>query len=218
MGRGGTGRAGGAVAAAKLYGVHPGVAMVQKWVMELKGKTGRSVEEWVALIKKDGPKDEKGRREWLKSKHKLGTNSAWWLAERADGKGGEDSDPEIYLKAAVGYVEEQYSGAKASLWPIYDELLTLGRSLGEDVKACPCKTMVPFYRQHVFAQIKPTTNTRVDLGLCLTEYKGKLPKRVIDTGGAAKKDRITHRMEIKAAGEIDEDVRKWLKVAYQLDE
>ena len=71
-----------------LYGVHPGVAMVQKWVMELKGKTGRSVEESVALIKKDGPRDEKARREWLKSKHKLGTNSAWWLAERADGKGG----------------------------------------------------------------------------------------------------------------------------------
>jgi len=213
----------GADHAQRLYGVHPGVAMVQKWVTELKGKTGRSVEEWVALIKKDGPKDEKGRREWLKSKHKLGTNSAWWLAERADGKGGEDSDPEIYLKAAVGYVEEQYSGAKASLRPIYDELLTIGRSLGEDVKACPCKTIVPFYRQHVFAQIKPTTNTRVDLGLCLTDYNsksktGKLPKRVIDTGGAAKKDRITHRIEIKSIGEIDADVKKWLRAAYELDE
>ena len=33
------------------YGVHPGVAMVQKWVAELKEKTGRSLEEWIALAK-----------------------------------------------------------------------------------------------------------------------------------------------------------------------
>ena len=71
-----------------LYDVHPGVAMVQKWVAELKGKTGRSLEEWLALVKKEGPKNEKERREWLKTKHKLGTNSAWWIAERADGKAG----------------------------------------------------------------------------------------------------------------------------------
>jgi hypothetical protein len=31
-----------------VYDVHPGVGMVQKWIEELKGKTGRSVEEWVA--------------------------------------------------------------------------------------------------------------------------------------------------------------------------
>jgi len=89
--------------------------------------------------------------------------------------------------------------------------------MGSDVKACPCKTIVPFYREHVFAQIKPTTNTRIDLGFALTHYKGKLPKRLIDTGGLAKKDRITHRIEITSADQIDDDVKKWLKTAYDLD-
>jgi hypothetical protein len=28
-----------------LYGVHPGVAIVQKWLAELKETTGRSMEE-----------------------------------------------------------------------------------------------------------------------------------------------------------------------------
>src|SRR5437667_3137482 len=78
-----------------LYDVHPGVAMVQKWVGELKSKTGRTLEEWIALVKKEGPKDEKTRREWLKTKHKLGTNSAWWIAERAEGKGGEEDTGRI---------------------------------------------------------------------------------------------------------------------------
>jgi hypothetical protein len=200
-----------------LYGVHPGVAMVQKWLAELKETTGRSMEEWTALVKKEGPKDEKSRREWLKTKHKIGANSAWWIAERAEGKGGDEDTPEVYLKAAVRYVEGQYAGPKEKLRPIYDELLALGKSMGSDVKACPCKTIVPLYRNHVFAQIKPTTNSRIDLGFALTHYKGKLPKRLIDTGGLAKKDRITHRMEITAPEQIDGEVKKWLKTAYDLD-
>jgi hypothetical protein len=200
-----------------LYGVHPSVAMVQKWLAELKEDTGRSMEEWLALVKKEGPKNVKSRHEWLKSKHKLGTNKASWIAERAEGKGWEDT-PEAYLKAAVQYVEEQYAGPKEKLRPIYDELLELGKSLGSDVKACPCKTIVPLYREHVFAQIKPTTNSRIDLGLALTHYKGKLPKRIIDTGGVAKKDRITHRIELTSASEIDNEVKKWLKTAYDLDQ
>ncbi len=200
-----------------LYGVHPGVAMVQKWVSKLKDKTGRSLGEWLALVKKEGPRDEKGKREWLKAKHKLGTNSAWWIAERAEGKGGEDSDPNSYLLAAVRYVDQQYAGPKEKLRPVYDELLKLGKSFGDDVKACPCKTIVPLYRNHVFAQIKPTTNTRIDLGLALAQHKGKLPKRIIDTGGLQKKDRITHRIELKSLNDIDNELRKWLHTAYDLD-
>jgi len=200
-----------------LYDVHPGVEMVQKWVAELKSKTGRSLEEWIALVKRDGPKDEKARREWLKTKHKLGTNSAWWIAEHAEGKGGEEDSPEAYLMAAAQYVEEQYAGPKEKLRPIYDALLKLGKSMGNDVKACPCQTIVPLYRNHVFAQIKPTTNSRVDFGFALTHYKGKLPKRLIDTGGLAKKDRITHRIELTSVDQIDGEVKKWLKAAYDLD-
>ncbi|HXJ04979.1 MAG TPA: DUF4287 domain-containing protein [Candidatus Acidoferrum sp.] len=76
-----------------LYDVHPGVAMVQKWIAELKEKSGRTLEEWIALAKKEGPKEDKSRREWLKTKHKLGTNSAWWISERVDGKGAEEASP-----------------------------------------------------------------------------------------------------------------------------
>src|SRR2546430_2843277 len=52
-----------------LYDVHPGVAMVQKWVAELNSKTGRSLEEWIALVKNEGPKDEKSRRAWRSEEH-----------------------------------------------------------------------------------------------------------------------------------------------------
>lgn len=198
-----------------IYGVHPGVAMTQKWIAELKQKTGRTLEEWLRLIKKSGPKDEKARREWLKTEYGLGTNSAWWLAERADGKGAEVGDPDEYLKAAEGYVETMFSGGKAGLRPIYDALLKLGLSTGKDAKACPCQTIVPLYRNHVFAQIKPTTRTRIDFGFALGDTKTK--GRLIGTGGLAKKDRITHRIEITSLKDIDDEVKHWLRVAYDRD-
>jgi hypothetical protein len=111
-----------------IYGVHPGVMMVQKWISELKVKTGRSLDEWVALAKK-GPASEQERREWLKIQHKLGTNSAWWVAARVEGKVSEEDSPESYLAAAPKYVEEQYSGKKASLRPLYENVLRVAAKL-----------------------------------------------------------------------------------------
>jgi hypothetical protein len=199
---------------ASSYDVHPSLAMFQKTLAGLKQKTGRTLEEWIRFIEKEGPETEKDRREWLKAKHGMGTNYAWWIAERSVGK-GDDGSPETYLKQAEEYVEEMYAGAKESLRPMFEELLALGRSLGKDVKVCPCQTMVPFYRKHVFAQIKPTTRTRIDLGLALKDTK--VPKRLVDTGGFAKKDRITHRIEITSPKDIDAEVKKWIKIAYEMD-
>jgi hypothetical protein len=198
-----------------LYDVHPGVPMVQKWIADLRPKTGRSLEEWLTLVKNEGPATEKGRREWLKQEHGLGTNSAWWIAERAAGRGFEEDDPETYLHTAEQYVEAMFAGSKAGLRPVYDALLKLGKSLAKDVKACPGKTIVPLYRKHVFAQIKPSTRTRIDFGFALKNTKAE--GRLLETGGFAKGDRITHRIEITSLADIDEEVKHWLQVAYDLD-
>lgn len=196
------------------YDVHPSLGMYQSSLAALEQKTGRSLEEWIKFVNKEGPPAEKERRAWLKEKHGMGMNYAWWIAERSLGK-GDDGSPETYLRNAEAYVEKMYSGPRQTLRPIFDELLALGRSMGADVKVCPCQTMVPLYRKHVFAQIKPTTRTRIDLGLALKDTK--VPQRLIDTGGFAKKDRITHRIEITSLKDIDAEVKKWLRIAYEMD-
>jgi hypothetical protein len=190
------------------------VAANQKWIASLKEETGRSLEEWLKLVKKSGPPTGAERRAWLKSEHGLATMSAWWIAEYAGGKGEDMGSPEAYLRAAERYVDDMFSG-KATLRPIYDALLKLGLGLAKDVKACPCQTMVPLYRKHVFAQIKPTTRTRIDLGFAL----GARPAegRLMDTGGYAKKDRITHRIPISSLAEIDDEVKQWLRIAFEED-
>ena len=196
------------------YDVHPSLGMYQSSLAALKQKTGRSLEGWIKFVNKEGPATEKERRAWLKEKHGMGMNYAGWIAEQSVGK-GDDGSPETYLRNAEEYVEKMYSGAKDTLRPIFEELLVLGRSMGADVRVCPCQTMVPLYRKHVFVQIKPTTRTRIDLGLALKDTK--VPKRLIDTGGFAKKDRITHRIEITSLKDIDAQVKKWLKIAYEMD-
>ena len=65
------------------------------------------------------------------------------------------------------------------------------------------------------SQIKPTTQTRIDLGFALKDLKAT--GRLIDTGGFAKKDRITHRIPITSVKDIDDEVKRWLKHAYELD-
>jgi hypothetical protein len=196
------------------FDVHPAVAMAQSVIAAMKEKTGRSLEDWLEVVGNDGPPTEKERRDWLKAKHGLGTNYAGFIAETSVGK-GEQYSPEGYLRLAGQYVEELFALPKAGLRPIYDALLAASLKLGKDVRVCPCQTFVPLYRNHVFAQIKPATRTRVDFGLALKDTK--TPKRLIDTGGFAKKDRITRRIEISSLGDIDDEVRRWMKAAYDMD-
>ncbi|MCG3138228.1 MAG: hypothetical protein HJJLKODD_02089 [Phycisphaerae bacterium] len=202
-----------------IYSPHPSIAMAQKRISSLKERTGRSLEEWVKLIKTQGPKSDAARRDWLKKEYELGTNYSRWLVDEATGKSSDYTDPDEYLRMAETYVDTLYGGARTVLRPVHDALIDLCRSLGKDIQICPCQTMVPIFRQHVIAQIKPTTRTRIDFGLCLKGLPAnrKIPDRLIDTGGAAKGDRITHRFAITSAGEIDPMVLKWVQTAYELD-
>jgi len=198
------------------FSVHPGVRMGARMVASLGEKTGRNLEEWIVLLESSGPAEEKERIAWLKSEYGLGTNYAGVLAEAASGRGRARWDPEVYLAVVSEYVDAQYAGKNGALRPVYERLVEVGVSLGEDVTLSPTKTFVPLYRNRVFAQIKPTTLTRVDLGLAL----GDTPtdERLLDTGGLAKGDRITRRIALTAPDEVDAVIERWLVLAYELDE
>ena len=197
------------------YSAHPSVAMWRAMLDNLQQRTGRSADEWAALARDEGPPTERARRAWLRSAHGLGTNFAQLIAGRAEGRERDAGDPDAYLAEAARYVEAMYAGAKAGLRPVHDELLAAAFSLGADVRVSPCKTVVPVYRRHVFAQLKPSTRTRLDLGLAL----GDTPAagRLVPTGGLAKGDRITHRIALAGVADVDDEVRAWLRAAYERD-
>jgi len=196
------------------YTVHPAVAHGQAIIAGLADSTGRSLPQWLKLVAAQKLEERRAIMAWLKQAHGLGMSSAMLIAEAATG-GAEALGAGGYLRAAPGYVEALFAGPKAALRPLYEDLTNLALRLGRDVKISPTKTMVPLYRKHVFAQLKPSTRTRLDLGLALGGLKAS--GRLIDTGGFAKKDRITHRIAIGSAADIDAQTRDWLKRAYELD-
>lgn len=120
-----------------------------------------------------------------------------------------DADPS-------SYVDNQYSGPKAHLRPLYEKLINVIMKLGKDVRVVPGKTIVPIYRKSVIAQVKASTSTRIDLGLALG--KQRATGRLIDTGGYGKGEKITHRISISTGADIDGEVRKWLETAYNSGE
>ena len=203
---------------AEAYDVHPSVAHAQKVIENIPATTGRTVAEWERLIARAAlPAEAKARRAWLEEEHSLGATTAGMLADLSLGAGADWTDGATYLRLARGYVEAMYAGAKAGLRPIHDALIELSRSLGKGIRICPCQTIVPIFREHVIAQIRPSTRTRIDFGLALARAKGKLPARLIATGGLEKGDRITHRFPLASVGEIDGTVERWLRVAHDLD-
>jgi hypothetical protein len=188
--------------------------MNESVIANLPEKTGKSLHQWLTLLQQAGPLSEKEKAAWLKSQHGLGAVTASLIAYIAEGNEVETS--ENYLKIATGWVDTLFAGSKLHLRSIYEELASLAKVLGSDVKICPCKTIIPFYRHHVFAQIKPSTQKRVDLGLALAKAQTTSP-RLIETGGLEKKDRITHRIPLTSIHDIDQEVKDWLKIAYDLD-
>lgn len=196
------------------YEVHPAVRHAQAMADNLAKTTGRSLPEWLKLVAQHKLADAKAIRQWLKEQHGLGLSSCMLIADAAV-QGPESLSAEAYLRAAPGYVDALFAGPKAALRPLYEDLLGIALALGGDVQISPCRSFVPLYREHVFAQLKPSTRSRLDLGLALGALKAK--GRLIDTGGYAKKDRITHRIAVESAADIDAETREWLARAYALD-
>ncbi|MCB1033055.1 MAG: DUF4287 domain-containing protein [Acidobacteria bacterium] len=191
-----------------VYSSHGAQGMEKKLIENLPQKTGRTLDQWVEAVRKAGQNSEKEAVTWLKGEHGLGTVYATMVARHALGKMAEYEDP-------AALVDAMFSGPKAHLRPLSDALVSLALNLGDDVRACPGKTILPLYRNHVFAQVKPSSRTRVDLGLALRDLPAE--GRLLDTGGFAKGDRISHRIPLSSAEEIDEEVAAWLRRAYALD-
>ena len=198
------------------YQVHPGVGMVKKWVDGLSGKTGKSLEEWSEVIQRAKLPDHSARKAWLKENYGFGGNEAYWLAEYSQGKHTWDFDPDIYLVQARKYVEEQYAGPKSALKPIFDAVLAFARTLGDDIRVCPCKTIVPLYRNRVFAELKPATRTRLELAFALDETPFDPPFTL--NPRAQGNDRLRHLIPLMELKDFNSTAKKWLKTAYKLDE
>jgi hypothetical protein len=172
----------------------------------LAERTGKTLAEWVALVQASGidPLDQNAVRRWLRTEHGVPQNSQWAIADAAARAAG-------WVPPTVSeYVDRQYAGAKAALRPVYQAVAAAITELGDDVTVEGRGTYIPFVRGRQFAAVAAAARDRVDLGLRFTDPP--VSARLRPGGGPGQ---ATHTVSLRAAGEVDDEVRHLLRVAYE---
>jgi hypothetical protein len=189
------------------YSAHPGLLQEAADKEKLRAKTGRTFDEWVEFARKKGPKTQRECRAWLQKEHGHGMREAWWLAATATAADDQPnySDPETLVDAL-------YAGPKAALRPIHEKVVDAALACGDDVIATSCKTMVPLYRKHVFAELRPVRDA-VEVGLSLGDVAAK--GRLQPSDGRQPGDRLTHLVLLKSEKDVDAEFSGWLAKAYE---
>ena len=174
---------------------------LQTMIDNMPEKTGKSLNEWIKILKTKSFKKHSEAVKFLKTEHNVTHGFANTIV--ALSKQGDTSDKEL--------VTAQYEG-KESLKPIYEELISYAKSLGDDVTITPKKTSVSVIRKHQFMLIKPATKSRIDLGFKL---KDKLTtERLEDSGPFG--TMCTHRVRLTDVGDVDDELKGWIKDAYTM--
>ncbi|AXT50346.1 DUF4287 domain-containing protein [Aquimarina sp. BL5] len=174
---------------------------LQTMINNMPEKTGKSLEEWKQILKEQSFAKHGEAVKFLKTEHSVTHGFANTIV--ALSKESDDTPNDL--------VTSQYKG-KENLLPIYEKLLTVVTSFGDDVVKTPKKTSVSIIRKKQFALIKPATKTRIDLGLKL---KGKPTTERLQNSGPFG-TMCTHRVQIISIDQVDTELTEWLKEAYEM--
>jgi hypothetical protein len=173
-------------------------------IRNLEEKTGKPLAEWVKIARGLGDLKHGAIVAALKAKHGLGHGYANLVAHSAVGVLSEGK--------AVGddLVAAQYQGEKAALRPLHDRLVTEVQRFGRDIEVSAKKAYVSLRRSKQFAILQPSTKTRLDVGLNL---KGVKAAGRLEASGSFNA-MVSHRVRVETAADIDAELVRWLKQAY----
>lgn len=172
---------------------------IQTMIDNMPAKTGKSLEEWKSVLKEKLFNKHSEAVNFLKKEHGVTHGFANTIVTLS--KEQNDTPEDL--------VTNQYTG-KEDLLPIYKNLVSYVTGLGKDVNIVPKKTSVSIIRKRQFALIKPVTKTRIDLGL---KIKDKPTTDRLENSGPFG-TMCTHRVKISDAKQVDGELQKWLKEAY----
>ncbi len=172
----------------------------------MKERTGRDLDEWVAVVLESGigPLDQRAVRRWLRDEHGVLQNSQWAIADAAARAEGW-SQPTV-----SEYVAMQYAGPKAHLRPIYDALEQMILDIGDNVNAEARANYIPFVHGRQFVLISPSTRTRVDLGLRFRlepEHGRLIPVKNLGQS--------THRIALESLDDVSDDLIPLILLAWE---
>lgn len=174
---------------------------LQSMIANMPEKTGKSLEEWLGILKKQSFTKHGEAVKYLKTEFGIGHGFANTIVSLSK-KSPETEEEDL--------VSLQYKGKKALL-PIYEKLIEEIKSFGDDILFVPKKSTVSVKTSKQFVLIKPATKSRIDLGL---KIKDKETTDRLENSGPFG-SMCTHRVKLTAVAEVDEELVAWMKEAYQ---
>ena len=175
-------------------------AAVQNQIRNIESSTGRSIDDWVALVATSGRTKHGEIVSWLKTEHGMSHGNANRVALVAlRGRAAPEGDD---LVATI------YSGSKAALRPFHDRVMAIATGFGGDVQVAPKQAYVSVRRSKQFATVGPASGGRLEVGLNLKDVP---PDGRLEAGSGM----CTHRVRLSDPEEFDDEVVAWMREAYE---
>jgi len=175
----------------------------QTMIENLHKNTGRTLEQWIDIVKKGNFKKHGEIIKFLKDEHQFTHGFANLVAHKANQTDANSVENQDAL------ITNQYKG-KEHLKLIYEKLISEIQTFGNDIEISPKKAYVSLRRKKQFATLNPATKTRFEIGINLKgqEPKGKLAPEKPNA-------MCSHKINLSDINEIDKEVVGWIKNAYE---
>ena len=176
----------------------------QTMIDNLPKNTGKSLEEWMQILKGINFSKHGEIVKFLKEEHSVTHGYANMLAHHLRGSGSDMVENQDDL------IVNQYKG-KEHFKPVYDKLITEISRFGNDIDISPKKAYVSLRGKKQFAILQPATKTRFKIGLNL---KGEKPVGILEEIKAAN-SMCSHKINLSSLDEVNTEVLNWVKAAYE---
>jgi hypothetical protein len=181
---------------------------VQTQLENIQKRTGKSLKQLYAMLKKSGLEKHGQMRDLLKNELGMGHGDANTLVTIYRRTGGGEKSAATAPSAGAA-LDQIYTGPKAGLRPIHDKLMQAIKKFGE-FEIAPKKSYVSLRRKKQFATIGPATKTRVDIGLNMKGVKAT-DRLLAEPPGRM----CQYKVKVTDAGMVDKELIAWIKRAYE---
>lgn len=179
---------------------------VQTQLDNIQKKTGMTLAQLSALVKKSGLTKHGEIRDMLKEKLGLGHGDANALVHAVFASDGALA---AQGKDENAVLDEIYTGAKSGFRPIHEKLMKEITKFGE-FEVAPKKGYVSLRRKKQFAMIGPKTNTRFEVGINAKDFKKNA--RLLEQPKGSMCSYIVSLTDVK---DVDAELLAWIKSAYE---
>lgn len=181
---------------------------LENQLKNIQTKTGKTLDQLYAIIKKSGLAKYGEIRDMLKKDFGMGHGDANTVVHFYM-KSAEPPSTKATGAGSGDALDGIYAGNKAHLRPIHEKLMEAIKKFGE-FEIAPKKAYISLRRKKQFAMIGPATQTRVEVGLNMKGVKATARLLALPPGGMCQ-----YKINVTDAKEVDKEVIGWIKQAYE---